>query len=99
MKHIVKLEDLVRKVTWQRQPVSLVVLVILLLSLTACSESSITHPQSVPSFTNPDTSVSQDAEVDTSLLENFVNAINNHQVNEALDLFNDAAFITEFSQV
>lgn len=99
MNRFVNLEDIVQKITWQRQPISLVVLVIMLLSLNACSENVSTPPHSLPSLPNPGTNTSQDTGGDKRVLEDFVDAINAHQVDKALDLFNEQAFITEFSQV
>jgi hypothetical protein len=74
-------------------------LVIMLVSLlTACSNQSVTQSRSVYSDLSNGQFV-DDLEVDSSVMENFVTAINNHQVQIALDLFNDGAVVTEVSQI
>ena len=74
-------------------------LVIVLMSLlTACSTQRVTQPQSVYSDTS-NGQFADDTQVDSSVLETFVIAINNHQVQSALDLFNDGAVVTGVSQI
>src|SRR4051794_2250529 len=78
--------------------VVLPMVIVLVCLLTACTNQSVTQSQRVYSDSSNGQSV-DDIEVDSSVLENFITAINNHQLQSALDLFNDGAAVTEVSQI
>ncbi len=74
----------------------LIILVLALTSLlTACSGNKTTDGQAAIS----NASAYQDIEADTSVLEELVNVMNNHDIQTALDLFKDSAIINEVSLV
>src|SRR6058998_2473456 len=78
--------------------VILVLIVVLNSLLAACSANS-TPLAPVPTSTTRVAQTSDYDEVDFSQLEGFVNAINDQYVEEALNLFNEEASLSEIDQV
>lgn len=78
--------------------VVLILSIVLNSLLAACSANSTT-PAPVPTSTTRVAQTSEYDEVDFSRLEDFVNAINDQFVEEALNLFNEEASLTEIDQV
>jgi len=63
--------------------------------LTACSGTTGPQLQDASITSTQITSEDIQVEAATTTLENFVNALNNHQVNQALDLFNEESVVSE----
>ena len=76
----------------------LVPVLLLTALLTACSSLYAT-PASPSQPVNPTNQALEASVPDTGLLEDFVNGINNHQLNNTMDLFNEDAFINEVNEV
>lgn len=77
----------------------IIFLVLTLISLlTACSDNSVTRIRGeLP--TNSNTSASQPTQDDRSVLVDFLDALNNHQIAETMYLFNDEAILTMVDQI
>jgi hypothetical protein len=78
--------------------VVVVLIVVLNILLAACSDNPTTR-SSTPAATTRAAQTTEDADVDFSLLEDYVNAINDQFVEAALNLFNDEAVLSEIDQV
>ena len=63
--------------------------------LTACGDNNATPLQTVPS----NSGFSQPANANPGVLEEFVSALNSHQLQKAIDLFDDTASFTEINQI
>src|SRR5690349_1411199 len=82
-----------------RNSMVVVVLIVVLNSLLAACSDNPTTRSSTPAATTRAAQTTEDADVDFSLLEDYVNAINDQFVEAALNLFNDEAVLCEIDQV
>lgn len=74
---------------------------VLLLSvlLTACSSANSTLEQPAEPPSGVSSPYLETSPADTGNLEDFVNAVNNHQLNDIVDLFNEDALLSVVNQV